>query len=87
MNSQEIEKIGVRELRADIPKYLYGDKPLEIVRHGHTVGYYFPVRHKNKAAEIEALKTVAEECQKMLAQYRVSEDEIIAPISRNETCR
>jgi len=43
----DIEKIGVREFRSELPKYIYGETPVEVLRHGHTVGFYFPVKHED----------------------------------------
>nr|WP_287230709.1 glycosyltransferase [Microcystis sp. Msp_OC_L_20101000_S702] len=44
----DIEKIGVREFRSELPKYLYGETPVEVLRHGHTVGFYFPVKQQGE---------------------------------------
>jgi len=55
----DIEKIGVREFRSELPKYLYGETPVEVLRHGHTVGFYFPVKQGSKSADIAALQAVA----------------------------
>ncbi len=35
MDKHDIEKIGVREFRSELPKYIYGETPVEVLRHGH----------------------------------------------------
>ena len=75
---EKLKKVGVRELRADIAKFLGGDMPFEVVRHGHTVGYYFPVQQKSKQKEIEALVSVAEKCQALINELNLNEDDLVA---------
>lgn len=38
-----IPKVGIRELRANLADYLKSRKPIAIVRHGQTLGYYVPI--------------------------------------------
>jgi hypothetical protein len=78
MEKHDIEKIGVREFRSELPKYIYGETPVEVVRHGHTVGFYFPVKQESKSANIAALQAVAKQFEYLLSQKGVSEDDIIA---------
>jgi hypothetical protein len=78
MDKHDIEKIGVREFRNDLPKYIYGETPVEVVRHGHTVGFYFPVKQESKSAEIAALQAVATQFEYLLSQKGISEDDLLA---------
>ncbi len=71
------EKIGIREFRTNMAKYLQGEVPIEVVRHGHTVGYYFPVRQTSKIAQIKALQDIAQQCQELLGAQDIDEEEII----------
>jgi len=73
----DIEKIGVREFRSELPKYLYGETPVEVLRHGHTVGFYFPVKQGSKSADIAALQAVAAQFEYLLSQKGISEDDIV----------
>ncbi len=78
MNKHDINKIGVREFRSELPKYIYGDTPVEVVRHGHTVGFYFPVKQESKSADIAALQAVAEQFESLLTQKGLSEEDIVS---------
>lgn len=77
MNNDEIERVGVRELRNNLPKYLSGESPLEVVRHGQTIGYYFPIHQKDKLIEIKALKDIAKQVEALLEEKGLSEDEVL----------
>lgn len=77
MNKDEIEKIGIRELRKNLPKYLSGESPLEVLRHGHTIGYYFPIQQQSKIAEITALSKIAKQLEEILKEKGISEDDVI----------
>ena len=72
-----MERVGVRELRKNLPKYLSGEIPLEVVRHGHTIGYYFPIHQKDKLIEIAALKDIAKQVEALLEEKGLSEDEVL----------
>ncbi len=74
---ENIEKIGVRKFRTELPKYIYGEKPIEVVRHGHTVGFYFPVKQETKIAEIVALQDVAKQCEELLNQKGLSVEDLV----------
>ena len=77
MSRSKLEKIGVREFRNKIAQYIMGQNPIEVMRHGETVGYYFPVRSSHKQQEIEALGKVAEKLQVLLAEKGLTEEDII----------
>ena len=77
MDKHNIEKIGVREFRSDFPKYIYGETPVEVVRHGHTIGFYFPIKQGSKSANIAALQAVANQFEYLLSQKGLSEDDIV----------
>ncbi|MCA2813738.1 MAG: hypothetical protein IM477_14810 [Microcystis sp. M090S1] len=77
MDKHDIEKIGVREFRSELPKYLYGETPVEVLRHAHTVGFYFPVKQGSKSADIAALQAVAAQLEYLLSQKGLSEDDIV----------
>jgi hypothetical protein len=50
--------VGVREFRDKATKYLAGDEPLAIERHGKPVGYYLPAPPDGDAPSVseEALR-------------------------------
>lgn len=58
---------------------LESDVPVAITRHGDTVGYYIPTRHKRAETERAAFKeAAAARLQQVLASEGTSEDEIPA---------
>jgi hypothetical protein len=74
----EAIKVGIREFRTKLAHYLLeSDVPVAITRHGDTVGYFIPARHRLDA-EREALKEAASRLDEMLVAYGITEDEIIA---------
>lgn len=76
-------KVGIREFREKLASYvLESDRPVAITRHGDTVGYYIPARHKRSEAERTALREAASRLQKMLEAEGVSEEEIAADFKR-----
>jgi len=69
-------RIGMRELRAKLAEYLESSTPIEVTRHGQTVGFYIPVpKHPNqseRAALIEAGRRMQEE----MIRLGITEDEL-----------
>jgi len=78
----EALKVGIREFREKLASYLLeSDVPVAITRHGDTVGYYIPARHKRAETERAALKEAASRLQHVLAAEGISEEEILADFS------
>jgi PHD/YefM family antitoxin component YafN of YafNO toxin-antitoxin module len=76
-------KVGIREFREKLATYLLeSDQAVAITRHGDTVGYYIPARHKRSDADRTALKEAAARLQKALAAEGISEDEIVKDFKR-----
>jgi hypothetical protein len=50
----ETVKVGVREFRENLAGYLESGRPLAIVRHGETLGFYIPAKQRTRKAELEA---------------------------------
>jgi antitoxin (DNA-binding transcriptional repressor) of toxin-antitoxin stability system len=48
-------RIGVRELREKLSSFLESSEPLEVTRHGQTIGFYIPIPMRPGQAEREAL--------------------------------
>jgi PHD/YefM family antitoxin component YafN of YafNO toxin-antitoxin module len=79
----EAVKVGIREFREKLASYLLeSDTPVAITRHGDTVGYYIPARHKHGEAERAALREAANRLQKMLQAAGIVEEEIIGDFKR-----
>ncbi len=61
---------------------LESEAPVAITRHGDTIGYFIPARHKRSEAERIALKEAAAQLDALLAAKGVSEDELVADFKR-----
>ncbi len=57
----ETVKIGTREFREKLARYLEAGTPLAITRHGETLGFYIPAQKRNRKAELEAMRAAARE--------------------------
>ena len=73
----ETVKVGVREFRENLAGYLESGRPLAIVRHGETLGYYVPAQKRNRKAELEALRAAAKDLDQMIASWGGSEDDLM----------
>jgi hypothetical protein len=72
-----LQKIGMRDFRDNLAKYLNSTSPVAILRHGQTIGYFFPTQLKPDEAEKEALKRAAEKLDTLLQERGIGEDELI----------
>lgn len=73
-----LQKIGIREFRNNIAKYLNTNSPIAVTRHGQTVGYFLPTHQKPEEAELEALKIAAAKLDALLLEKGFNEDELVA---------
>ena len=61
-------KVGVREFREQIARYLESDSPVAVTRRGETLGVYVPTPRKGvKSADLGELKAAAERLAAALA--------------------
>ncbi|MEC4982613.1 MAG: type II toxin-antitoxin system Phd/YefM family antitoxin [Oscillatoria sp. PMC 1068.18] len=75
-----VKQISVRKFRKNLAKYLDTGSPVAIMRHGQTVGYFFPVHKQPVEAELQALKQAAAKLDTLLAKLAeqgISEDELM----------
>jgi antitoxin (DNA-binding transcriptional repressor) of toxin-antitoxin stability system len=70
-------RVGVREFRDELARYLESDAPLAITRHGQTVGYYIPARAPRDEKELDALRRGVEHLEALLNEQGVSVEEIL----------
>jgi hypothetical protein len=77
--------VGVRAFRDHATKYLAGDEPLAIERHGEPIGYYFPVAVERRDPEAEAARrqrlqesiaALEKTIQEVLDRTGMTEDEL-----------
>jgi hypothetical protein len=70
-------KVGVREFREQIARYLESDTPVAVTRRGETLGVYVPTPRKAvKSADLGELKAAADRLTAALAC--MSEEEVAA---------
>ena len=73
-----LEKIGMREFRDNLAKYLNSDRPIAVMRHGQTVGYFLPTQQQPADAELEGLKRASAKLDALLQATGISEDLLLA---------
>ena len=73
-----MESIGIREFREKLSSFLESSTPVAITRHGETVGFYIPVRRKQKDADLDALRRAGEQLDALIAAAGTTEDELVA---------
>ena len=71
-------KVGVREFREQLARYLESDTPVAVTRRGETIGVYVPTPRKpqKSAAEMAELRAAADRLAAALAD--VDEEEFVA---------
>lgn len=73
-----LQKIGMREFRNNLAKYLNATSPVAILRHGQTIGYFFPTQPQPEEAELAGLKRAAEKLDALLQEQGIGEDVLVA---------
>ncbi len=74
----ETEKVDMREFRENLASYVEAGRPLAIMRHGETLGFFIPARKRNRKAEVEAMRAAAKQLDAMIGAWGASEDELMA---------
>ena len=69
-------KVGIREFRAGLSDFVDSDAPIAVTRHGHTVGYFIPVK-EDRTADVAALRAAGEKIDALL---KLSDDDVDAAI-------
>ncbi len=71
-------KVGVREFREQITRFLESDTPVAVTRRGETLGIYVPTRRKDAArlADSAELRAAADRLAEALSD--VNEDQLVA---------
>jgi hypothetical protein len=74
-------KVGVREFREQMARFLESDAPVAVTRRGLTLGVYVPTPRKPvKSADLAELRLAADRLAEALAD--VNEDEIVAEFKK-----
>lgn len=75
-------RIGLRELRERLASYLDSTVPIEVTRHGQTIGIYIPIPKQPGQSEREAMLEAGRRMQEELARLGLSEEELVADFKR-----
>lgn len=73
----ETVKVGMREFRENLAGYLESGRPLAIMRHGETLGFYIPAQKRSRKAQLEAMRAAAKDLDEMIVSWGASEDELM----------
>ena len=79
-------KVGVREFREQIARFLESDTPVAVTRRGETLGVYVPTPRKSvRAADMAELRAAADRLAAALSD--VDEEEIVAELKQKRRAR
>ena len=53
-----LEKIGIREFRNNLAKYISATEPVAVMRYGQTVGYFLPTPFNNLSIHLQATEAI-----------------------------
>ena len=70
-------RIGMRELREQLGSYLESSVPIEVTRHGQTIGIYIPIPKQPGQSERDAMLEAGRRMQEELTRIGISEDELM----------
>jgi len=71
-------RVGIRELRARLAAHLEAATPIEVTRHGRTVGLYVPLPQESDLSEHERLLEAGRLMQAELQRLGLTEEELAA---------
>lgn len=71
------QRIGVRELREKLSSFLEASEPIEVTRHGQTIGFFIPIPRRMGQAEREALLEAGRRLDEELIRLGLKEDELL----------
>lgn len=69
-------RVGIRELRAQLSSHLETSTPIEVTRHGRTIGLYVPLPQHPDLTDREQLIEAGRQMQAELLRLGLTEDEI-----------
>lgn len=76
-----MRRVGIREFRDQATTILSSGETLVIERHGEPVGFFVPIRAKDRAAGRVALGRLAEFVDALLDRYGLTEDELVDEVA------
>ncbi|WP_419922537.1 type II toxin-antitoxin system Phd/YefM family antitoxin [Candidatus Poriferisodalis sp.] len=76
--------VGVREFRDHASQLIAAGETLTIERHGKPVGFYVPIKAKDRREGAAALDKLGELVGSILARTGISEDELVADMTAED---
>ncbi len=80
-------RVGMRELREKLSDYLESSVPIEVTRHGQTIGFYIPVPKRATQSERDAMLDAGRRMQEELIRLGITEDELVADFKNRRRSR
>ena len=71
-------RVGIRELRAKLASHLESVTPIEVTRHGRTIGLYIPLPQQAELDDRERLLEAGRLMQAELERLGLTEEELSA---------
>lgn len=71
-------RVGIRELRAKLASHLESATPIEVTRHGRTIGLYVPLPQEAEIDQREGLLAAGRLMQAGLERVGLTEEELSA---------
>ena len=71
-------RVGIRELRAKLASHLESVTPIEVTRHGRTIGLYVPFPQEGEQDERQRLLEAGRLIQAELERHGLTEEELSA---------
>ncbi len=71
-------RVGIRELRAKLASHLESATPIEVTRHGRTIGLYVPLPEQGGLDDRERLLQAGRLMQAELERLGLTEEELSA---------
>ena len=71
-------RVGIRELRAKLASHLESVTPIEVTRHGRTIGLYVPLPQQAELDERERLLEAGRLMQAELERLGLTEEDLSA---------
>lgn len=76
MGQMAAARVGVRQFRAELARYIAADTPVAVTKHGQKVGYFIPTKAQVEA-DVAALKKAGQALDQLLQAKGVVDIETI----------
>lgn len=70
-------KVGIREFREGLARFLYSPTPIAVTRHDRIVGYFIPTPGPS-AADLAALAEAGQKLDRLLQERGIDPEDIVA---------